>query len=349
MTILSVIGARPQFIKAAVVSRALKNAGIVERIVHTGQHYDDAMSGRFLRELAIDNIVLNLNCGSGTHAQQTSQMMVGLESAILEHRDSIRAVLVYGDTNSSIAAALVASKMNIPVIHVESGLRSFNRSMPEEVNRVVVDHLSNLLFCSSSRGVTQLQQEGIRAPVIDVGDVMLDAFLMFTRAQQQLPPSIIDGDRFCIATIHRPSNTDDEIRLQAIVHSLADIGMTCIWPIHPRLKQRMLGMHIPANIRIVEPLSYFEMLSALSLCQVVVTDSGGLQKEAYWAKKPCVTVRDETEWLETLDGGWNRLWNPEGEDIDFSQVSPVTNWKPLYGDGKAGVRIAQIVGDMFGG
>jgi UDP-GlcNAc3NAcA epimerase len=344
LTIFSVIGARPQFVKAAAVSRGLTEAGIDEQIVHTGQHYDDAMSGRFLRELSINNIVLNLNCGSGTHAQQTAQMMVGLESAMLQHQSKIRAVLVYGDTNSSIAAAIAASKLGIPVIHVEAGLRSFNRSMPEEINRVVVDHLSDMLFCSSQQGVDQLKHEGIDKPTFDVGDVMLDAFSMFTPvALEQPTPDFVDHQPFAIVTIHRPSNTDNDGRLRAIIDSLANSGLRCIWPVHPRLKQRMSGFSLPASIVPVEPLSYFQMLTALHHCQLVVTDSGGLQKETYWAKKPCVTVREETEWVETLVGGWNRLWNPEQATLEAAIVQPEAAWQPLYGDGLARCTIASEI------
>jgi UDP-N-acetylglucosamine 2-epimerase len=347
--ILSVIGARPQFIKAAVVSRALAAAGIAESVVHTGQHYDDAMSGRFLRELKIDNIIANLNCGSGSHATQTAEMMVALEKLMIAHAAEIRAVLVYGDTNSSIAAALAASKLQIPVIHVEAGLRSFNRAMPEEINRVLVDHLSELLFCSSNQGVEQLKREGIDKPVIDVGDVMLDAFETFApEALQIARPSFVDGTPFAIVTIHRPSNTDVPARLNAIINGLAEWGIRCVWPVHPRLRSRLQAMTLPTNIQPVEPLSYFEMLASLTACQCVVTDSGGLQKETYWAKKPCITARGETEWIETLENNWNQLWT--AEEVPLPQLvatSPSAAWKPLYGDGTASTRIAEKIKGHF--
>jgi UDP-GlcNAc3NAcA epimerase len=347
--ILSVIGARPQFIKAAVVSRALAAAGIAEAVVHTGQHYDDAMSGRFLRELKIDNIIANLNCGSGSHATQTAEMMVALEKLMIEHADEIRAVLVYGDTNSSIAAALAASKLQIPVIHVEAGLRSFNRAMPEEINRVLVDHLSEMLFCSSGQGVEQLAREGIDKPVFDVGDVMLDAFETFAPEALDLQrPSFINGRPFAIVTIHRPSNTDVLPRLNAIIAGLSEWGIQCVWPVHPRLRERLLGMTLPTNIKPVEPLSYFEMLASLCACQCVVTDSGGLQKETYWAKKPCITARGETEWVETLENDWNQLWNPEKVSLtELVSKKPSEAWKPLYGDGTASTRIAQEIAGHF--
>jgi UDP-N-acetylglucosamine 2-epimerase len=343
--IISVVGARPQFIKAAAVSRGFAAAGIEERIVHTGQHYDDAMSGRFLRELGIHNMIANLDCGSASHATQTAQMMTGLEAIMLEHARTIRAVLVYGDTNSSIAAALVAAKLVIPVVHVEAGLRSFNRSMPEEVNRVVVDHLSDLLFCSSEQGVDQLAQEGIEKPVIDVGDVMLDAFQTFApKARRTARPDFVGASPFVIVTIHRPSNTDDPERLAHIVEALGKLGLACIWPVHPRLGDRMRQRDLPANVHCVPPLSYFEMLAVLEACRCVITDSGGLQKETYWARKPCITVRSETEWVETLEGGWNQLWDPAREPLQaVLERRPATAWRPLYGDGKASERIAEGV------
>ncbi len=347
--ILSVVGARPQFIKAAIVSRALAAAGIPEQIIHTGQHYDDAMSGQFLRELSIDNVIANLQCGSGSHATQTAQMMTALESVMLKYAATTRAALVYGDTNSSIAAALVASKLIIPVIHVEAGLRSFNRAMPEEVNRVVVDHLSDLLFCSSRNGVEQLAREGISKPTIDVGDVMLDAFRTFMpQARTSVRPALVDGSPFGLVTIHRPSNTDDPERLRAILDALASWGERCVWPVHPRLNERMSAIKPPGNVVLVEPLSYFEMLASLDACQLVITDSGGLQKEAYWARKSCITVRDETEWVETLEHGWNQLWDPQQEPLAAVVVrQPAANWRPLYGDGQAGRRIAEAVGEHF--
>lgn len=348
--ILSVVGARPQFIKAAVVSRAFATAGIREEIVHTGQHYDDAMSGRFLRELSIDNVIANLQCGSGSHATQTAQMMMGLETIIVERAKSVRAVLVYGDTNSSIAAALVASKLVIPVIHVEAGLRSFNRAMPEEVNRVVVDHLSDLLFCSSIHGVEQLAREGVTKPTIEVGDVMLDAFSTFRRHAATLSqPDFIEGGPFALITIHRPSNTESPERLRAILNAMAAWGERCIWPVHPRLSERMRAMTVPPNLVLIEPLSYFEMLASLKACQLVITDSGGLQKEAYWAQKRCITVRDETEWVETLECGWNQLWDPEHFPIAAVIArEPTAEWQPLYGDGEASRRIAEAVRGHFG-
>lgn len=346
--IITVVGARPQFVKAAVVSRALAQWGIVEKLVHTGQHYDDAMSGSFVRDLGMVNIVANLQCGGGSHATQTAKMMVEFEGFLTALAQQPAAVMVYGDTNSTIAAALVASKLHIPVIHVEAGLRSFNREMPEETNRIVTDHLSSLLFCSSQEGVDQLAREGIAAGVHVVGDVMLDAFEYFSASSAQRPaPSCLKNVRtgdFALATIHRPSNTENEASLNAILAGMAETSTEFLWPVHPRLRERIGLLSLSPNVHLIEPQPYLDMLTLLSQCHFVVTDSGGLQKEAYWAKKRCITVRHETEWIETLQGGWNRLFDPHKDDLQsFSECEPTTPWTNLYGDGQASTRIAQTI------
>jgi UDP-N-acetylglucosamine 2-epimerase len=217
--------------------------------------------------------------------------------------------------------------------------------MPEEINRVVVDHLSELLFCSSGQGVQQLVREGVEKPCIDVGDVMLDAFNSFTPdARQMAAPEFLGASQFAIVTIHRPSNTDNPERLGRIVEELGRLELDCIWPVHPRLSEGLRQGDLPPNLRCVSPLSYFEMLAALQACNCVITDSGGLQKEAYWAKKPCVTVRGETEWVETLDGGWNQLWDQADRPLRSAlDRKPTTAWRPLYGDGKASERIVEAV------
>lgn len=343
--IISIVGARPQFIKAAVVSRALAAAGLTEEIVHTGQHYDDAMSGAFLRDLEIRNIAAQLRCGSGSHAVQTAAMLVEIERFILNLTDRPDCVLVYGDTNSTIAGALVAAKLHLPIAHVEAGLRSFNRKMPEEINRIATDHLSSILFCSSQEGVRQLAREGITDEVHDVGDVMLDAFEHFSKiaTDHQLPPELRDmsGGEYGLLTIHRPSNTDDAGNLDTILRQFAEITTPVVWPVHPRLRERIASHVIPNTMRLVEPQGYLAMLKLLHGSAWVVTDSGGLQKEAYWARKQCFTVRRETEWTETLEGGWNRLFDPCSESLsDLLLHDPVNPWKQLYGDGRASQRIA---------
>lgn len=345
-SIVTVIGARPQFVKAAVVSLALKEAGVREEIVHTGQHYDEAMSGAFIRELGIDNIVAQFACGNGTHAVQTAKMMTEFEGFLLSRNTLPSFVVVYGDTNSTIAAALVASKLHIPIAHVEAGLRSFDRRMPEEVNRVVTDHLSSVLFCSSHEGVEQLKREGIEENVVDVGDVMLDAFIHFSKKVNDhnvnRDSSIQFKKPFALVTIHRPSNTDVNENLTALLRELSTVSdFEFVWPVHPRLRERIKQFEIPSNVTLIEPVPYLAMLKLLANCKFVVTDSGGLQKEAYWAEKPCVTVRRATEWVETLDGGWNQLYDPTSETLSaVIRKGPSKPWRNLYGDGHSSARIA---------
>ena len=349
--IVTVIGARPQFIKAAVVSKALIELGLDERIVHTGQHYDDQMSGVFFRELGIPAYEANLNVGSGSHAEQTAQMLVKIEQFLLSKGNHVKAVLLYGDTNSTIAGALAAAKLGVKIIHVESGLRSFNRSMPEEINRIVTDQLSDILFCPSEQAVNQLAKEGITTNVFDVGDVMFDALLQFKTKAADVTGIIGSNEPFNLLTIHRPSNTDDPKNLAAIFSAIEHVGTRVVWPIHPRTKKRLEDNKTvtPANLTIIDPLSYFEMIGALRNCVKVLTDSGGLQKEAYWMKKPCITLRTETEWIETLHSNWNILVGPDtAKIIDAVQhkVDPTT-WTELYGDGKAATRIAKQIKELI--
>lgn len=351
--IVTVIGARPQFVKAAVVSKALKDLGIEEKIIHTGQHYDTRMSQVFWDELGIPPYALNLEVGSGTHGQQTARMLEKIETYLLEHEEKVKAVMVYGDTNSTIAAALAASKLHIKVIHVEAGLRSFNRLMPEEINRILTDHISDLLFCSSVEGVQQLTKEGIKNNVYDVGDVMYDALLSFLEiAERKIELKNIlpfENQDFALATIHRPSNTDDFDSLNQIIEALGQLNMNCLWPVHPRNKKRLSELRIPANLFLIEPVSYLEMLVLLKNCYKVLTDSGGVQKEAYWMRKPCVTLRKETEWVETLEQNWNILAHNDTKNIlsAFKKDIDRSTWKNIYGDGKAAKKIAATIHDTF--
>ncbi len=342
--VVSVVGARPQFVKAAVVSQALSRVGIAEKIVHTGQHYDETMSGQFLRQLGID-IAANLAVGSGTHAHQTAAIMTEFQDFLDGLPDLPDAVVVYGDTNSTMAAGLVAAKLGVSLVHVEAGLRSYNRAMPEEINRVVVDHLSDLLFCSSQVGIANLRSEGISQAAHEVGDVMLDAFLHFSvvaKAQDVQVGAVVDiPDGFVLATIHRPSNTDDAGRLAAIIRQLGELEATVVWPVHPRNRKGLEQVQLPGNLVCIEPVGYLEMLTLLRRAAAVVTDSGGLQKEAHWAARPCVTLRAETEWTETLDGGWNVLADPmAGSMHRLAFRTPTSAWKMIYGDGNAADRIA---------
>jgi UDP-GlcNAc3NAcA epimerase len=347
--ILTVLGARPQFVKAAVVSRALAECGVGEQLVHTGQHYDDRMSGVFWRELGLPGVAINLAVGSARHGAQTGQMMEKLEEYILTSPGVFRGVLVYGDTNSTLAGALVAAKLGLPLFHVEAGLRSFDRAMPEEVNRVVTDHLSAHLYCPSDQARLQLQREGIVDGVEVVGDVMLDAFRIFQPVAVASEARIDwgGGSRArAILTVHRPSNTDDGGFLGALLRELGRLPVDVLWPVHPRLRPRLAELHIPENVRVEAPLSYVEMLGALDRTDLVVTDSGGLQKEAYWARRRCITLRSQTEWTETVSSGWNILvGNDLGALATAFQARSPAEWPGLYGDGSAAHRIASSIRD----
>ncbi len=349
MRICSVVGARPQFIKAAVVSRELAAAGIEEDLVHTGQHYDASMSRVFFDELEVPAPAVDLGVGSASHAVQTGLIMTRLEGHLSKvgHYDLL---LVYGDTNSTLAAALVASKMHLPLGHVEAGLRSSNRSMPEEINRIVTDRLSSLLFCPSDNAVANLAAEGLTEGVWNTGDVMCDALVHFVEiAKERFDTSrMIDHDlgRYYLATVHRAETADDPHRLRLVVDLLAGLDLPVIWPIHPRTSKRLkeFDLAVPKTVELLAPLGYLEMLSLLSGCKAVLTDSGGLQKEAFWLRKPCITLRSETEWVETLRGGWNTV-----TDIDPDRVRKALSRPPAveqgapYGRGEAGKVIADIL------
>ena len=349
LKIVTIIGARPQFIKAAAVSKAFIEAGIEEIIVHSGQHYDANMSDVFWDELGIPKTKHHLNVGSASHANQTAQIMIKFEEVLLNQEKGADAVMVYGDTNTTLAVALVASKLQIPIIHVEAGLRSFNRAMPEEINRILTDCISELLFCSSEVSIRQLEKEGVEGKAVNTGDVMYDAFQMFSQAAKGLQLTKFNAQEpFSLFTLHRQSNTVDVSTVNGIISQLSAVPNKVIWPIHPRILKWKEQMNLPDNVEIVEPLSYMEMLKALDLCETVFTDSGGLQKEAYWAKKQCFTFRNDTEWVETLEGGWNTLIK-EGSN-DFAQAlsqKPSTPWKPIYGTGKASAAIAETIKSHF--
>ena len=348
--IITVIGARPQFIKAAVLSNEFKRQGVKEEIIHTGQHYDYKMSEVFFEELELPGASINLNIGSGSHGVQTAEMLIGIEKVLLEKKNNISAMLLYGDTNSTLAGALAASKLNIPIIHVEAGLRSFNRTMPEEINRVATDHLSQLLFCSSDEGKLQLEKEGITNGVYDTGDIMLDAFNIYSAIAEKkmklneiLSPEIINN--YCLLTIHRPANTNSDLNMQEILSALGKLPYAFVWPIHPRNKLKLNKFEIPVNVHLFEPFSYFEMMVILKGAKKVITDSGGLQKEAYWAKKPCITIRPETEWVETLHHNWNILAAPDHNEIlnAASLMTDTATWQSLYGDGNAAMKMTKII------
>jgi len=342
MRILSVVGARPQFVKAAVVSRALTDEGIAETLVHTGQHHDARMSEIFFDELGLPPPAHNLGIHGGHHGEMTARMLTGVEKIILADRPDC--VLVYGDTNSTLAGALAAAKLHVPVAHVEAGLRSFNRRMPEEINRLLTDHISTLLFCPTKVSVANLANEGVTAGVHLAGDVMMDATLAAKKIAESHSPilatlGLAEGG-YSLATIHRAENTDDAARLKEIVAWLQARAKTrpIVLPIHPRtriaLERNAVGS---AGLRVIEPVGYLDMQRLLAGSVEVFTDSGGVQKEAYFHRKPCVTLREETEWVETIDAGWNRLWRGP----DYRPRHEIDE----YGGGTAARRIAQILRD----
>ena len=309
MKIVTVVGARPQFIKAAPVSRALRGPHH-EVLVHTGQHYDHEMSGSFFEQLGIPEPDYKLEVGSAGHGAQTGRMLERIESVLVDERPD--AVLVYGDTNSTLAGALAAAKLHIPIVHVEAGLRSFDMRMPEELNRILTDRISALLLCPSNVAASHLNNEGISRGVHVIGDVMLDA-LLEARDRCDAGPLLTKLDvrpkEYILATIHRAENTDDSTRLREIVGALGQIDRSVVLPLHPRTRSALCaaGVELPCNVRAIAPLGYLDLVAMLSNASYVLTDSGGLQKEAYWLGVPCVTLRETTEWTETVDAGWNTL------------------------------------------
>lgn len=352
--ILSVVGARPQFIKAAPVSRALRLAKITEFLVHTGQHYDRQMSDVFFTELKIPVPDLNLNVGSGSHGAQTGAMLAGLERTILEQKPDW--VLVYGDTNSTLAGALAAAKLQVPVAHVEAGLRAFNRRMPEEINRVVADALASLLFVPTELGRQNLLREGVAGDRICwTGDVMFDAMLNFRNQAAQSSCALdrlgLKNTPFVLATVHRAENTDDPARLTAILEGLRAVAATLrvVLPLHPRTRTRLRQLPLlhTEPLEIIEPVGFVDMICLEMAAQVIATDSGGVQKEALFHGVPCVTLRGETEWTESVDLGWNRLVPVLRADTVAEAILAARGVKGRaampYGDGHASERIADAL------
>ena len=349
MKILTVVGARPQFIKAAPVSRALR-AAHTEILVHTGQHYDDAMSAAFFRDLELPEPDVNLEVGSGSHGAMTGEMLRRLEPVVLEHRPD--GVLVYGDTNSTLAAAVVTSKIAYPdgtrpwLAHVEAGLRSFNPAMPEERNRIVADHLGELLLAPTPVAMAHLEREGLADRAELVGDVMVDAHAWARElAGDHLPVAAREHDRYVLLTMHRAENVDDAERFGSMLAGL-DVGLPVIFPVHPRtramLERRLHGL--PANVVAIDPVGYLEMVALEARAHVIATDSGGVQKEAYLSGVPCVTLRSETEWVETVEAGWNRIVDadPGALRLALADETFMDRDRPrpqLYGDGRTAGRI----------
>jgi UDP-N-acetylglucosamine 2-epimerase len=354
LKIITVVGARPQFIKAAPISKALRRLGHEECLVHTGQHYDHAMSDVFFEELRMPAPDINLNVGSGSHAEQTARMLIEIGRIIESKRPTC--VLVYGDTNSTLAGALAASKLSVPVVHVEAGLRSFNRSMPEEINRVLTDHISNLLFCPSETAVKNLADEGIRAGVHLVGDVMHE-ILMLTRDHAVKRSNILASlglreKGYLLATVHRAENTDDIHRLKRILEAFEALRETVIFPVHPRTRKVMasIGYSPGPKVRLIDPVGYVDMVKLEESARIILTDSGGIQKEAYWLRVPCITLREETEWVETVEAGWNALAGVEPGKIEkcVRSIEPPAHHPTLYGNGEVSDRCVSLLeGHLF--
>jgi UDP-N-acetylglucosamine 2-epimerase len=381
MKMVTIVGARPQFIKAAAVNRAIQKLNkrkkrIHEISVHTGQHYDVQMDKVFFEELELPKADYHLGVGSGSHARQTGLMLERIEAVLQKEKPEV--VMVYGDTNSTLAGALAAAKLNIPVAHVEAGLRSYDRTMPEEINRLLTDHLSAFLFCPTDQAVQNLLKEGIEDErtrnVKNVGDVMYDSILYYSKIAEKkstilkdldlvaakdphIPQSAIPIPNYYLATLHRAENTDDPKRLLSILKALDELAkkIPVILPLHPRTRKMMNSYHLFSkfkNLRCVEPVSYLNMLKLEKNAKAILTDSGGVQKEAYWFKVPCLTLREETEWVETIKHGWNKLVGSNGKRI-VKAVSQFTGKslqsKPgIFGDGKAGEKIVRILKKQFG-
>lgn len=350
MKIASIIGARPQFVKAAAVSRELRKKH-QEILVHTGQHYDYEMSGIFFDGLEIPPPDINLSVGSGSHGTQTGAMLKAIEDVLLAERPDC--LLIYGDTNSTLAGALAASKLFVPVAHIEAGLRSFNRRMPEEINRVVADHLSSLLLCPSDTAIINLANEGVTLNVHLVGDVMLDVLNWARRRIESQPTGILarlglTKGSYLLATLHRGENTDDPARLAQILTAFNSVKEPVVFPIHPRARKVIdnAGHRFGRHIQVIDPVGYLDMVTLSGSARLILTDSGGLQKEAYWLGVPCVTLRDETEWVETAEAGWNTVVGPDSARIleAVRSFAPAGSPPALYGDGRAAVKCVDLLG-----
>jgi UDP-N-acetylglucosamine 2-epimerase (non-hydrolysing)/UDP-GlcNAc3NAcA epimerase len=358
--VLTVVGNRPQFIKAAAVSAHLR-ARAEEVLVHTGQHYDPELSDVFFEQLEMPAPDRELGVGSGSHAEQTAAILTRLEPLVAELEPD--ALLVYGDTNSTLGGALVAAKSSVPLVHVEAGMRSWNRAMPEEINRLVVDSLGALLLCSTETALQNLRDEGRGAQAVTVGDVMADVALTFGPIADERSDVLerlgLEPRGFSVATAHRPGNVDDSERLALLVEVLARAAEAApvVFPVHPRTRARLDGIGSldglqGRGITPVEPLGYLDMTRLVRAARAVVTDSGGLQKEAFLASVPCLTMREETEWVETVESGWNRLvgLRPEVVEAALGELPAPGETSPaaeLYGGGKAGERVAAAIADWL--
>ena len=354
--LLLAVGARPQFIKAAPVSKALREAGHTEFLVHTGQHYDYGMSQVFSDEMGIPEPDVNLGIGSGSHGWQTGQMLIHLEAAIQAQKPD--AVLVYGDTNSTLTGALAAVKLHLPLAHVEAGLRSFNREMPEEHNRVLTDHCADTAFCPTQTAVNNLARESITRGVHLVGDTMYDAALQFATIARQRSTILqalgLEPKGYLLATVHRPYNTDVAENLRSILTAFLEIKKPVIFPVHPRTRQKIgefyATLSLPrsgSSLKLIEPVGYLDMLVLEEHARLILTDSGGMQKEAYFFGVPCITLRPETEWTETVEAGWNILTGAQSTAIHFALRSLTLPDKrpPIFGSGTAALEIVRVLSE----
>jgi len=356
MKIVTIVGARPQFIKAAMVSRAIaahNRSGtapeITEQIIHTGQHYDENMSDIFFQQMNIPEPAVNLDICAGLHGEMTARMLENIEREIVARKPDW--VLVYGDTNSTLAGALAAVKLNASLAHVEAGLRSFNKRMPEEINRILTDHVSSLLFCPTRAAVANLAKEGITRGVYHVGDVMYDAALVFGEMAPNVSTVLSDlqlvPKEYLLATVHRAENTDDQAKFKRILSAFAGITERIVLPIHPRTRARLDAFHLKfprRNLMLVDPVSYLDMVQLEKHARVVLTDSGGVQKEAYFHGVPCVTLRDETEWVETVAAGWNQVVGTDPGKIVRAVGEARTGERiEEYGKGNAAETIIQSI------
>ncbi len=352
MKILSIVGARPQFIKVKPIIDELKKKKIGHILTHTGQHYDYGMSKVFFKDLEIPEPDYNLGVGSGSHSYQIGNMLIRLEEVLLKERPDI--VLVYGDTNSTLAGALGAVKLHIPVGHIEAGMRSFNKKMPEEINRILTDHISDYLFCPTETAVKNLKNEGITKKTHLVGDVMYDTILDNVKIAEEksniLQNLKLKSKEYHLTTVHRAENTDNKDNLRAIIESLQMLNLPVIFPMHPRTKEAIsqysnLTMEQFNNIVVIDPVSYLDMLVLEKNAKKILTDSGGIQKEAYWLEVPCITLREETEWGEIVQDGWNVLAGVDKKRIVelAENFTPDNKQRNIFGDGKSAEKIIEVV------
>lgn len=345
MKIVNIIGARPQFIKVGIVNRSLiEDSDFESIIVHTGQHYDENMSKIFFDELEISRPDYNLEVGSGSHGKQTAAMLSGIEEVLIKENPDW--VLVYGDTNSTVAGSLAAAKLHIKTAHIEAGLRSFNRHMPEEINRIATDHISDLLFAPTKTAMELLTKEGLASKSVFSGDVMFDSILFYEKlaGEKKQIENITGLTEFYLATIHRQENTDDINRLQNIFSAFSQLDFPVVLPLHPRTQNIIAKIKFSDNVKIIDPVSYLEMIILLKNCKKVLTDSGGLQKEAYFLKKQCITLRDETEWTETLKNNWNFIVGTDVKLIlEKVRADKIDLQNDYFGDGESVNKIIKAI------